>query len=150
MAQPDVVRALPVAARLRCAAYAVIAAVAFVATWSQNLAYQDAAADFFSSFWRETRLTPAARSVTVDLLLFAFAAALLMVTEARRYGVRYVYAYIVGGLFIGISVTFPLFLIARELRAGADGAPALPGKDTALLAILALVVLAGTGWVLAG
>jgi hypothetical protein len=35
-----------------------------------------------------------------------------MVIEARKHGVRFVWAYIVGGLAIAISVTFPLFLIA--------------------------------------
>ena len=39
-----------------------------------------------------------------------------MVIEARRLGVKYVWAYIIGGFVIAISVTFPLFLLARELR----------------------------------
>lgn len=46
-----------------------------------------------------------------------------MVIEARKHGVRFVWAYIVGGALIAISVTFPLFLLARELRlATTDGA----------------------------
>ena len=39
-----------------------------------------------------------------------------MVIEARKHGVKYVWAYILGGFLIAISVTFPLFLLARELR----------------------------------
>jgi hypothetical protein len=39
-----------------------------------------------------------------------------MVIEARKHNVRFVWAYIVGGILVAISVTFPLFLIARELR----------------------------------
>jgi hypothetical protein len=56
----------------------------------------------------------------------------------------------VGGLFIAISVTFPLFLIARELRinatAGAD-APRLAVKDTVLLAVFAVLSVGMVLWV---
>ena len=47
-----------------------------------------------------------------------------MVIEARRLGVRFVWLYIVFGFLIAISVTFPLFMAARELRlAKAPDAP---------------------------
>lgn len=141
---------MPMSRKVLCAAYAAIAAIALIATWSQNLAYQNSAADLFSTFWRETKVTPASRSITADILLFALAAAILMVIEARKYGVRYVWAYIVGGLFIAISVTFPLFLLARELRLNSADAPKLPTKDTVLLILLAVAVLAATVWVDAG
>ena len=39
-----------------------------------------------------------------------------MVVEARRVGVSLVWLYIIGGFLIAISVTFPLFMIAREMR----------------------------------
>ena len=136
--------------KVLCASYAAIAAIALLATWSQNLAYQSSAADLFTTFWRETKVTPASRSITADLLLFALAAAILMVIEARKYGVRYVWAYIVGGVFVAISVTFPLFLLARELRMNSADAPKLQAKDTVLLILLAVVVLAATIWVDAG
>ncbi|BBX22702.1 hypothetical protein MTER_21130 [Mycolicibacter terrae] len=138
------------AVKIRCSVYAAIAAVAFVATWSQNLAYQVTALDFFSSFWRETRLTPASRSVTIDILMFGLAAAVLMVSEARKHGVRLVWAYIVGGLFVGISVTFPLFLIARQLRLNSSETPKLPAKDIVLLTVVAVTVLIAVVWIGAG
>ncbi|MEB3022029.1 DUF2834 domain-containing protein [[Mycobacterium] crassicus] len=141
---------LPMSRRVLCGVYATIAAVAFAATWSQNLAYQNAALDFFSSFWRETRVTPAARSVTIDILMFALAASILMVIEARKHGVPYVWVYIVGGLFIGISVTFPLFLIARQLRLNPAETLRLPTKDAVLLAVLAVMVLVSVIWVVTG
>jgi len=37
-----------------------------------------------------------------------------MVIEARKHGVRFLWAYIVFAFAIAISVTFPLFLWARE------------------------------------
>lgn len=136
--------------RVLCGVYATTAAVAFIGTWSQNLSYQVVALDFFSSFWRDTRVTAASRSVTIDILMFGFAASVLMVLEARRHGVRYVWAYITGGLFIGISVTFPLFLIARQLRLSPGETPKLPAKDSALLAVLAALVLVSVIWIGAG
>lgn len=139
--------ALPPARKLLCVCYAAIALVALIATWSQNLAYSHGAADMFTSFWRETKATPASRSITVDLFLFALAAVILMVTEARKHRIRYVWLYVVGGVFIAISVTFPLFLLARELRLNTAPTPPVPAKDTALLVVFAALTLAATLWV---
>ena len=50
-----------------------------------------------------------------------------MVIEARKYGVRFVWAYILVGMYIDISVAFPLFLIARELRMGTSQTPYVRG-----------------------
>ena len=93
-------------------------------------------------FWRDTRVNPASQSITVDIALFFLAAAVFMVIEARRHGIRFVWAYIAGGLLIAISVTFPLFLIARELKLGAADTPRLPVLDRALLAAFAAMTAA--------
>ena len=42
-----------------------------------------------------------------------------MFIEARRLGLKYVYVYVIAGIVIAISVAFPLFLAARELRIAA-------------------------------
>ena len=126
---------VPTASKVLCAIYAVIAIVALVATWSQNVAYLD---------------HPASRSLTVDILLFFLAAAVLMVVEARKHGIKFVWLYIVGVAAIAISVTFPLFLIARELRIGRTAPPRLGAADTVALAVFAIVVAALTIWVDAG
>ena len=114
--QPPI--ALPTSSKVLCAVYGAIAIAALIATWSQNAAYFDNPGGFLFDFFNDSKVTPASRSLTVDIVLFLLAAALLMVIEARKHGVRFVWAYIVGGLAIAISVTFPLFLIARELRVG--------------------------------
>ncbi len=138
---------MPVSRKVLCVVYPAIAVVAFIATWSQNLAYQHGAADFLSSFMDDVRVTPASRSITADIVLFFLAAAVLMVLEARKHGVRFVWVYIVGGLFIAISVTFPLFLLARELRMNTAEVPRLRTIDTVLLAMLAVLFLGTTLWV---
>jgi hypothetical protein len=138
--------ALPTSSKVLCAVYGAIAIAALIATWSQNIAYFDDPGGFLLDFLNDSKVTPASRSLTVDLLLVGFAAVILMVVEARKHGVRFVWAYVVGGFAIAISVTFPLFLIARELRIGRTGTR-LGAVDTVLLAVLAVVTAGLTVWV---
>jgi hypothetical protein len=73
-----------------------------------------------------------------------------MVIEARKHGIRFVWLYIVGGAGIAISVTFPLFLIARELRIGKTTPSRLGVADSAALAAFAVAIAALVIWVDAG
>ena len=139
--------ALPTSSRVLCGVYGAIALAALIATWSQNAAYFDNPSGFLLEFLNDSKVTPASRSLTADIALFFLAAAILMVIEARKHGVRFVWAYIVGGLAIAISVTFPLFLIARELRVGRTEPTRLGTVDTVLLAVLAIVTVGLTIWV---
>lgn len=139
--------------RMLCGLYGLIALVALVATWSQNLAYfGGGSAHAFPAFLADLRVNPAARSISVDIALFFFAAAALMVFEARRVGARFVWVYIVAGMFIAISVTFPLFLIAREVALARGEAPGgSPGRwDLAGLALFGAVMAALCGYILGG
>ena len=73
-----------------CAVYGAIAIAALIATWSQNAAYFDNPGGFLFDFFNDSKVTPASRSLTVDIVLFLLAAAILMVVEARKHGVRFV------------------------------------------------------------
>jgi hypothetical protein len=139
--------ALPTSSKVLCVAYGVIAVAALIATWSQNAAYFDNPGGFLLDFFKDSKVTPASRSLTVDIVLFFLAAGILMVIEARKHGVKYVWAYIAGGFAIAISVTFPLFLIARELRVGRTESTRLGTVDTVLLGLFAVVAAAITIWV---
>ena len=126
--------------------YALVSAAALWATWSQNLQLMTpGAGDPYTAFIEATRVNPASRSITVDVGFLLLAAAAFMVIEARRLGVRFVWLYIVFGFLIAISVTFPLFMIARELRlARSPNAPSawrLTASDIAGLALVTGVVL---------
>ncbi|MFG1929767.1 DUF2834 domain-containing protein [Mycobacterium sp. NPDC048908] len=147
MTTTQVQPALPTSSKVLCAVYAVIAVGALIATWSQNVAYLDNPGGFLLDFFKDSRVTPASRSLTVDITLFFLAAAVLMIVEARKHGVKYVWAYIAGGLAIAISVTFPLFLIARELRVDRTQRTQLGTVDTVLLALLAIFAVGFTIWV---
>jgi hypothetical protein len=119
---------MPRSRLLLCWFYVAIALLALIGTWHQNLSYFDSnegllAGSVFATgrFWPATLATPASTSITVDLGLLLLPLCALMVIEARRLAIRFVWVYIVLGLLIAISVTFPLFLIARERRLAARG-----------------------------
>jgi hypothetical protein len=136
--------------QLLCAAYAAIAVLALFATWSQNLAFfaQGGTADFLAA----TYANPAAASLTIDLLLLMVPLVAWMVIEGRRVGVRFVWLYFVLGCLVAISVTFPLFLIARERRLAAlgEGGPlGISGVDRGALIGIGAAVAALAVWTIA-
>jgi hypothetical protein len=98
--------------------YVCLALLALVACWRQNLLFmQEADVDLatgFVVFWPALLANHATTSITVDIFLLCVAAMIWMVVEARRLGVRFVWAYVLLSFPIAISVTFPLFLVARE------------------------------------
>ena len=145
---------MPYGRRLLCITYGTIALLALIATWSQNLSYFRTEEGWLSGFvmatgrfWPETLATPASVSITVDLGLFFLAAAIFMVIEARKHDVKFVWAYLIGGGLIAISVTFPLFLIARERRTCRTDPTRLTATDTAVLVLFAVGIAALVIWV---
>jgi Terpene cyclase DEP1 len=64
--------------------------------------------------------------------------------------VRFVWAYIVGGVLVAISAAFPLFLLARELRMNKAEATSLRTTDTILLTLFGVAILAMTIRIVAG
>lgn len=142
----DQASSIPTSHKVLCVAYAVIAVAALIATGIQNLVYLDEPARYLN-FMNDLKVTPASRLFTADALLLGLAVALLMIVEARKHGIKFVWLYIAGGLAIAISVTFPLFLIARELRMGTSDAPRFHTTDRFLLAVVAALILGLTIWV---
>jgi Terpene cyclase DEP1 len=138
--------ALPTSSKVLCTVYGVIAVAALIATWSQNVAYLHKPSGF-ADFWIATKVNPASRSITVDIVCFALAATILMVIEARKHGVRFVWLYVLAGPLIAISAAFPLFLIARELRIGRTEPTRLGPIDTTLLILFAAGTALFTIWV---
>jgi hypothetical protein len=145
--QADQASSIPTSRKILCVVYGAIAIAALIATWSQNLAYFDKPARTLLDFMNDSKVTPASRSLTADLLLFALAAVILMVIEARKHGVKFVWLYIAGAFAIAISVAFPLFLIARELRIDTSDAPRLHTTDAILLAVVTVLVAGLTIWI---
>jgi hypothetical protein len=99
-----------------CATYALIAIAALPATWINNLAFMQQPNNTFADFFVAAYANAAAASLANDLFLLAIAASIFMVVEGKRVGVRYVWLYLVLSGILAISVTFPLFLLARQLK----------------------------------
>lgn len=138
------------ARRTLCGLYLAIAVVALIATWRQNLAFMAESGAGFVDFWLALLVNRPAISITVDIFLFALAAVVWMVLEARRLQVRMVWLYVLFGITIAISVTFPLFLIARERRLAALEAaatePAPSGSDKLGIAFFTVATFAFAAW----
>jgi hypothetical protein len=134
-----------------CWTYYLLATVALVVTQKQNFAFMaERDVDFlsgFAQFWPALLVNHATISISVDLLVFAVAAMLWMLYEARRLQLRFIWLYLIFGIFIAISVTFPLFLAVRERRLWALQAPHQELKPALIeliaFAILGIATLAG-------
>lgn len=99
-----------------CIIYAVIAVVALIATWSNNLAFMQQPESRTIQGWYEALYANyAAASFINDLFLLGIAACIFMVVEGRRLHMRYVWAYVLLSGPTAISIMFPLFLIARQI-----------------------------------
>ena len=103
--------------KVLCAVYGLIAIAALPATWIHNLAFMNQVDNnSFTDFFRGAYANPAAASLSNDLFLLAGAASIFVVIEGRRVGVRYLWLYLMMSAITAISVTFPLFLLARQLK----------------------------------
>jgi Terpene cyclase DEP1 len=100
-----------------CATYALIALAALPATWINNLSFMTQTDNnSFVDFFRAAYANAAGASLSNDLFLLAFAACVFMAIEGRRVGIRYTWLYISLSALVAISVTFPLFLLVRQIK----------------------------------
>jgi len=140
---------MQISRRTLCAGYGLIALLALVGTWGNNVHYL--ALGFLGAnvqFWTDTLANPASRSITVDILFFGLAVFVWMVLEARRLGMRGVWLYLIFGILVAISVTVPIFLINREralaAREGSPTAGTLGRGDAIALTVVGLAFVAYT------
>ena len=103
--------------RILCWTYGLIALGALVATWYQNITFfreddNGGVGGFIDGMYANA----ASSSIGNDLVFIGLAALVFMIVEARRLGIRHVWVYVVLSFVIAVSVTFPLFLLARELK----------------------------------
>ena len=122
------------------ALYTATAFLALVFTWWHVPEYLGSGfIDANLLFWQDALLNShaAGRFLVADVLILAFACSLWMLIEGRRLKIRFLYAYIVGGVVVAISVAFPLFMAARTLKQAED----LPHDEVYSLKALDVVVL---------
>lgn len=103
--------------KLLCVIYAVVAIVALYATWVNNLAFMAEPENRNLGVMIEAiYVNHAAASATNDLLLLAIAACVFIGVEGHRLKVRYYWVYIILSGLTAMSFSFPLFLIARQMK----------------------------------
>ncbi|MFZ3468158.1 DUF2834 domain-containing protein [Streptomyces sp. 4.24] len=71
------------------------------------------------TFLRDALTNPAARFIYADLFLIWAALAGFMVVEARRHGIRHVWAYIIGAPALALCASFTAFMYVRQLKIAA-------------------------------
>ncbi len=139
---------MSISRKLLCISYGLVGLLALIGTWGNNLAYSDLG--FLGAtkhFWQETRANPASRSITVDILFLTLAVAIWMLLEARRLRMGWVWLYIIFGILIAISFTFPAFLIHREYALTASDSSSSAGHLSPLdIAGLLLLTIASAGY----
>ena len=132
-----------------CVVYGLIALLALVGTWANNVAYLSLGfVGTMKAFWGDTLVNAASRSITVDIFFLGLAVFVWMVLEARRLGMRAVWLYLVFGMLVAISVTVPIFLINREralaAREPSSAAGTLSVYDIAGLTAVTVAIIAYT------
>lgn len=108
---------LTAADKALCAAYGVLGLAALIGTQIALVRHLTSyEGNDLVGFVENAVINPAAAFGVIDLLAVALVALVFMVVESRRLGVRFLWVYVVLAFVVAISVAFPAFLIARQLR----------------------------------
>ncbi|MER0241099.1 DUF2834 domain-containing protein [Streptomyces sp. HSW2009] len=82
-------------------------------------------------FLRDATTNLAAQFIYADLVLTWAALGAYMIVEGRRFGIRHVWAYIVGAPLLALIASYGLFMLVRQLKIAAlrdpDDLPASAG-----------------------
>jgi hypothetical protein len=100
-----------------CGLYGGCAVVALVATWWFNIAFfSQENSGGLPGMIKAGYANYASTSFTNDLFVVFVVAAVFMIVEARRIELPRVWIYVGLSFVLAISVGFPLFLAARQVR----------------------------------
>lgn len=103
--------------KILCGIYAIIAVVALFATWINNIAFMRDPENWQLSRWYDALYANyLAASFINDLFALGIAVCVFMVVEGMRLKIRFFWLYILLSGLTAISFTFPLFMIARQIK----------------------------------
>ncbi|MDH6198646.1 putative membrane protein [Mycobacterium frederiksbergense] len=106
--------------KILCGIYAVLALIALVATWSNNIGFVRTESTSLIDFFRSGYANYGSSSLTNDLLLLSLAVLVFMLVEARRLDIPRVWIYVVLSAVVAVSVAVPLYLIRRQVALAAQ------------------------------
>ncbi|TNE97642.1 MAG: DUF2834 domain-containing protein [Deltaproteobacteria bacterium] len=96
--------------------YLFLAFLGLLLTWTQNIYYLNPESGGLLQFIRDTFVNRASTSITLDIVVLFVVCCIWMVIEGRKLKMKNIWLYIIGGLCVAISVSFPLFLYFRESK----------------------------------
>ena len=98
--------------------YIIIALSALIATWYHNILFMKTSPNGLLGFINGVYANHAAASIANDVLFLGIAVNILMIVEAKRLGIKYVWIYILLSFVVAISVMAPIFLAFRQIKIG--------------------------------
>jgi hypothetical protein len=100
--------------KMLCAAYGVLGLIGLVGT--QVVLFGGYVSSDDGSFLDQMVANGVATFMLIDLGIVAVIGLVFMVVEGRRLGMRFLWVYVVLTFAVAISVSLPLFLIARQVH----------------------------------
>lgn len=100
-----------------CAAYGILGLIGLVGT--QVVLFGGYVTTDDGGFVEQMTANGVATFMLIDLAVVAAIGLVFMVVEGRRLGMRFLWVYVLLTFAVAISVSLPLFLIARQLRLAA-------------------------------
>lgn len=104
---------------IRAYIYFAVAAVGLITAWWLNGLVSMQAGSFetaLATYGQAWFGSPVDWVLSIDLLVVALAAAVFMISEARRLKIKRVWLYFLASGLTALAFTFPLFMAVRELR----------------------------------
>ncbi len=104
-----------------CAVYGVLGLIGLVGT--QVVLFGGYLTSDDGSFVDQMTANGVATFMLIDLAVVAVIGLVFMVVEGRRLGMRFLWVYVLLTFAVAISVSLPLFLIARQVHLARERAP---------------------------
>ena len=99
--------------------YLLLGTTALLVCWYYNFQHLSVGGSL-SSFVSDNVVNPASASIFYDISFLFLSSSVWFYAESKRLGIRYWWSYVLIGLFIGISFSFPVFLIHRNYKLNAQ------------------------------
>ncbi len=95
--------------------FIIISLTALIACWFYNIQHISQGGSFYT-FITHNFVNPASSSIFMDISLLFLTISIWIFFESKKLEIKYWWFYILSGLFIGISISFPIFLVHRNLK----------------------------------
>ncbi|MDA8793128.1 DUF2834 domain-containing protein [Bacteriovoracaceae bacterium] len=97
------------------ALYFVLGLLALIFCWYYNIQHIQIGGDL-KLFVANNLINPASASIFFDISFLFVSISVWFYMEGKKLDIKLWWVYIITGLIIGISISFPLFLIHRNIK----------------------------------